>query len=85
MFTTKKYSTLFVPHENANEAAIKSLKDWHDKTDWVQETSKPRELGKHRADILRERIEALEAKLAMILADRVMVEPPPGESTFVPK
>lgn len=35
--------------------------EWINKTEWVQETSKPRELGMHRADILKSRIEALEA------------------------
>ena len=37
------------------------LEEWHAKTDWVQETVQPRELGRHRADILRARIEAAEA------------------------
>lgn len=32
---------------------------WQEKTDWVQETAKPHELGMHRADVLRQRIEAL--------------------------
>lgn len=31
--------------------------EWQDKTDWVQQTALPGELGKHRADVLRERIE----------------------------
>lgn len=34
-----------------------------DKTHWVQATSTPKELGKHRADVLRERIEALQEDL----------------------
>ena len=33
-----------------------------DKTEWVQQTAKPRELGQHRADILRQRIEQAEAR-----------------------
>lgn len=37
---------------------------WIEKTEWVQETVQPKELGKHRADVLRERIEALEKDAA---------------------
>lgn len=33
--------------------------EWQEKTDWVQADAKPKELGKHRADVLRERINAL--------------------------
>lgn len=36
--------------------------EWLDKTEWVQQTVKPRELGHHRADILRERIQRSEAR-----------------------
>jgi hypothetical protein len=32
---------------------------WQDKTEWVQETVKPHELGMHRADVLKQRIEEL--------------------------
>lgn len=41
--------------EAANQA-------WSDKTDWVQKTSQWYELGMHRADVLRTRIEHLEAE-----------------------
>lgn len=34
--------------------------EWQDKTEWVQQTAKAKELGMHRADVLRLRIEALE-------------------------
>jgi hypothetical protein len=34
---------------------------WHEKTDWVQETAQPLELGRHRADVLKQRIERLHA------------------------
>ena len=30
---------------------------WQEKTEWVQETVKPHELGMHRADVLKQRIE----------------------------
>ena len=36
-----------------------AFNEWISKTDWVQTTYTVRELGKHRADVLRERIEAL--------------------------
>lgn len=48
------------------DAKVQSLefaaKEWHEKTAWVQNTIKPRELGMHRADVLRARIEALDAE-----------------------
>lgn len=34
---------------------------WREKTEWVQETAQPQELGRHRADVLRQRIERLHA------------------------
>lgn len=40
--------------------------EWLDKTEWVQSTTKPAELGKHRADVMRERIQALEAEVATL-------------------
>ena len=36
----------------------KAYEIWQDKTEWVQETAQPRELGLHRADVLKMRIEA---------------------------
>ena len=38
------------------------LLEWLDKTEWVQQTVKPHELGHHRADVLRHRIEQTEAE-----------------------
>jgi hypothetical protein len=38
------------------------LLEWLDKTKWVQQTCQTHELGLHRADILRNRIEALTAE-----------------------
>jgi hypothetical protein len=40
-----------------------ALKEWSDKTDWVQETAQPLELGMHRADMLKQRIERLNKSL----------------------
>lgn len=41
-----------------------SYMEWSDKTDWVQASAQPRELGKHRADVIVERFDALRAQLA---------------------
>lgn len=32
---------------------------WHDKTEWLRKDLQPNELGKHLADVLRERLEAM--------------------------
>jgi len=48
-------------HELANNL-------WHEKTEWVQETAYPEELGMHRADVLRQRIERLQELTAELLA-----------------
>lgn len=45
----------------------KSWYEWSEKTDWVQETAKAKELGMHRADILRKRIEDLEREVLLLL------------------
>ena len=54
----------------AQAAEIERLKvamnQWLDKTEWVQETVQPQELGMHRADVLRKRIDALRAELEAI-------------------
>lgn len=44
----------------------KSWYEWSEKTDWVQETAKAKELGMHRADILRKRIEDLEKEVLLL-------------------
>jgi len=36
--------------------------EWIDKTEWVQSTGDARELGKHRADVMRERVERLHSE-----------------------
>lgn len=38
--------------------------EWHDKTEWVQKTAKAHELGKHRADVLKDRVDQLQAEAA---------------------
>jgi hypothetical protein len=47
-------------HELANNV-------WHEKTEWVQNTAQPHELGMHRADVMRQRIERLTAINAQLL------------------
>lgn len=39
-----------------------ALQEFLDKTEWVQKTGKGHELGMHRADVLRQRIEVLQAE-----------------------
>ena len=36
---------------------------WSEKTDWIQETATVKELGMHRADVLRKRMEDLEKEV----------------------
>lgn len=45
-----------------------AYKEWHDKTAWVQDTQQKGEWGMHRADVLKKRIEALEAENARLKA-----------------
>ena len=49
------------PFEAAHQA-------WSDKTDWLQDGATPAELGVHRADVLRARIEQLEKERDAALA-----------------
>ena len=44
----------------------KSWYEWSEKTDWIQETATTKELGMHRADILRKRIEDLEKEVLLL-------------------
>lgn len=36
---------------------------WHDKTEWLRKDLRPHELGKHLADVLRERLEKAEQRI----------------------
>ncbi len=47
-------------HELANDV-------WNEKTEWVQQTAQPHELGMHRADVLRQRIDHLHRVNAQLL------------------
>lgn len=46
-----------------NERLRVCFDEWIAKTEWVQETVQPKELGMHRADIMTQRIRALSAAL----------------------
>ena len=48
------------PHELANEV-------WQVKTQWVQDTAKPEELGMHRADVMRQRLVRAETQRDALL------------------
>lgn len=41
-----------------------SYMEWLDKTDWVQQTVATKELGMHRADVIKQRFDTLRAQLA---------------------
>ena len=60
----------------AREAAVElrrlsrhevALSEWLAKTEWVQTTAKPHELGMHRADVLNFRVTALRCSLQQLL------------------
>jgi hypothetical protein len=55
-------------HLLSQDAEIERYKvawtEYNDRTEWVQKTAKPKELGLHRADVLRLRIESAESRLA---------------------
>jgi hypothetical protein len=69
----------------------KALEVWLDKTEWVQETVKPHELGMHRADVLKQRIEATLAqpeqdvgitRYADISVGKIIHNSPPPQRTW---
>ena len=40
--------------------------EWSEKTDWIQEPGTAKELGMHRADVMRKRIEDLEKEVLLL-------------------
>ncbi len=62
--------------ENALRLKEHALEEWFDKTDWVQATSRPQELGLHRAYALKLRIQELTKALSDVLAEGVTQERP---------
>ncbi len=43
-----------------------AFSEWIEKTQWVQDTIQPGELGMHRADVIKSRFDSLKAKLAEV-------------------
>lgn len=39
-----------------------AIKEWFDKTDWMKGTYEPKELGLHRADVLKQRVDRLQSE-----------------------
>lgn len=55
-------------YEQARHKAVRMIEandTWAEKTQWVQDTVKPEELGMHRADVLAQRID----RITNVLAD----------------
>ncbi|MGL4679546.1 MAG: hypothetical protein ACRCWC_09230 [Plesiomonas shigelloides] len=74
-------SCLFIGQEAAAELRRldrheQATRVWSEKTDWVQETAKPKELGMHRADVLKKRIDDLTMLNAELVAafDKLMLD-----------
>ena len=44
-----------------------AMQDWIEKTEWVQQSQRPGELGMHRADVIRLRIEQANAQRNALL------------------
>ena len=59
-----------------------ALRDWSDKTEWVQQTSLPKELGFHRADVLRQRIESRDAEIERLRSNDILYYEMPGGVRF---
>jgi hypothetical protein len=61
-----EYGVRYVRADEAQamfEKLNSALHEWHNKTDWVQETAQPMELGMHKADVLKQRIDNLNKAL----------------------
>jgi hypothetical protein len=53
--------------ERAYDALALAYDEWTEKTQWVQDTKQTHELGMHRADVLKQRIERLKSEKAELL------------------
>lgn len=62
--------------ENALRHNEHALNEWYDKTDWVQASSRGKELGLHRVDALKLRIQELTKALEDVLAEGTTQERP---------
>ena len=47
-----------------------AYKEWSDKTDWVQKSGEVRDLGKHRADVLKDRFDKRSTRIAELEAQQ---------------
>lgn len=47
--------------------------EWQAKTEWIQQTAEPAELGMHRADVLRGRIDQLRAEVERLQDALLMI------------
>lgn len=56
-------------HRPASDAVRAAFDEWLSKSEWVQDTATPGELGMHRADVLRQRIERLAAERDALRAE----------------
>jgi len=56
---------LHTVEQQRNELAL-AVHGWLEKTEWVQQTGVPAELGMHRADVLRARIGSLSGEILMM-------------------
>ena len=56
---------LHTVEQQRNELAL-TVREWLEKTEWVQQTCIPAELGMHRADVLRARIDSLSGEILMM-------------------
>ena len=56
---------LHAVEQQRSELAL-ALREWLEKTEWVQQTRISAELGKHRADVLRARIDSLSGEILMM-------------------
>jgi len=59
-----------------------ALRDWHERTEWVQQTSLTHELGLHRADVLRQRIESRDAEIERLRNKDILYYEMPGGVRF---
>lgn len=56
---------LHAVEQQRSELAL-TVREWLEKTEWVQQTGVPAELGMHRADVLRARIDSLSGEILMM-------------------
>ena len=56
---------LHTVEQQRNELAL-TVREWLEKTEWVQQTGTPAELGMHRADVLRARIGCQSGEILMM-------------------